>query len=179
MRGEFQKKHGPKFGVIRQLTPIDTDFVILTEVRCDISTVKRSKIKWGLVPAMSSIHRQARGGVIVYSHPKYKLIDHSVRRTSTLGHGVVGVYTTPTGSKLIVAGIYGPSINSDTESLAFFQEINDILFELENTFQTSNIIMRGDFNAVLTPTDTSSYHINKKRTSVMLQEIIQEHNLRI
>ena len=177
MRGEYQKKHGPKFGILRQFIPKDTDFCVLTEVRCDISTVRNSKIKWGLVPSLYSVHQQARGGVIVYSHPKYKLIEHSARYSTTPGHAAMGVYNTPTGSKIIVAGIYGPSINSDVESLAYYQEVHEILNELSNTFQTASIVMAGDFNAILSENDTSSFHINKRRTSEYLQEIIQNLHL--
>jgi hypothetical protein len=83
------------------------------------------------------------------------------------------LYTTPTGSKLIIAGIYGPSINSDAESLAFYQKIRERTNELSNTFKTTNIIMAADFNAILLPTDTSSFHINKKCAIALLDELLK------
>jgi exonuclease III len=74
----------------------------------------------------------------------------------------MGVYYTPNRTKLIVAGIYGPSANDDTESLHFYQEVRDAIVELQNTFQTSNLLLAGDFNAVLSPEDSSSEHITKR-----------------
>jgi hypothetical protein len=35
MRGEYQRKHGPKFGIIMQLAKCNIGFRILREVRCD------------------------------------------------------------------------------------------------------------------------------------------------
>ncbi len=69
MRGEFQKKHGPKFGIIRRLTRRNLIFCILTEVRCYTGNVKKSKIAKNMKPALYSISQDPRGGVIVYSHP--------------------------------------------------------------------------------------------------------------
>jgi exonuclease III len=89
----------------------------------------------------------------------------------------MGVYYTPNRSKLIVAGIYGPSANDDTESLRFYQEVRDAIIELQNTFQTSNLLLAGDFNAVLGPEDSSSEHIIKKRTTSFLEELIEEQHL--
>ena len=85
----------------------------------------------------------------------------SARYSTTPGHAAMGVYITPTGSKIIVVGIYGPSINSDVESLAYYQEVQETLNELSNTFQTTSIIMAGDFNAILSENDTSSFHKTK------------------
>jgi hypothetical protein len=79
--------------------------------------------------------------------------------------------------KLIVVGIYGPSANDDTESLHFYQEVREVLAELQNTFQTRNLLMAGDFNAVLSPADSSSEHITKKRTTAFLEEFMEEQQL--
>jgi hypothetical protein len=128
-------------------------------------------------PALYSVSPHARGGIVVFSDPSYELINHSVRRSSTPGHFAIGVYITPDKSKLIVAGTYGPSANDDAESLRFYQEVNDTLAELQNTFQTRKIIMAGDFNAVLSSEDSSSEHVPKKRTTELLKEIIAENHL--
>jgi hypothetical protein len=89
----------------------------------------------------------------------------------------MGVYLLPNRTKLIVVGIYGPSANDDTESLRFYQEVRDSIVELQNTFQTSNLLLAGDFNAVLAPEDSSSEHVTKKRTTAFLEELIEEHRL--
>jgi exonuclease III len=153
------------------------DFCVLTEVRCDESNIKKAKLHRGMEPALYSVSPQARGGIVVFSNPSYELINHSVRRSSTPGHFAIGVYTAPDKSKLIVAGIYGPSANDDAESFRFYQEVNEALAELQNTFQTRKLIMAGDFNAVLSPEDSSSEHVTKKRTTELLLEIIAENHL--
>jgi hypothetical protein len=114
---------------------------------------------------------------MVFSNPEYELINHSVRRSETPGHFAMGVYYTPTRMKIIVVGIYGPSANDDTESFQFYQEVRTSIVELQNTFQTSNLLIAGDFNAVLSPEDSSSEHITKKRTTALLEELIAEHHL--
>lgn len=113
MRGEFQKKLGPKFDILKRLATRSLCFWVLTEVRCDPGNIRKSKIT-------NSVSPQAQGGVKVYSQPDYELINHSVRRSSTPGHYAIGVYITPTNLKLIIAGIYGPSANDDRESHAFY-----------------------------------------------------------
>jgi exonuclease III len=128
-------------------------------------------------PSLYSVSPQARGGVVIFSNPAYELVNHSVRRSTTPGHFAMGVYYTPNRSKLIVAGIYGPSANDDTESLHFYQEVRDAIIELQNTFQTSNLLLAGDFNAVLSPEDSSSEHITKKRTTSFLEEFMEEQHL--
>jgi hypothetical protein len=69
MRGEFQRKHAPKFGIIRRLTRRNLIICILMEVRCDPGNVKKSKIAKNMKPALYLISQDPRGGVIVYSHP--------------------------------------------------------------------------------------------------------------
>jgi hypothetical protein len=100
-----------------------------------------------------------------------------VRRSSTPGHFAIGVYNTPTKSKIIVAGIYGPSANDDNASFLFYQEVLDTIGELQNTFQTRSLIMAGDFNAVLTPEDSSSEHVTKRRTTGILKKILEDYHL--
>jgi exonuclease III len=177
MRGEFQKGHGPKFGIIRRLAKRSLSFCVLTEVRCDPGNIKKSCVAKGMKPALYSVSQEPRGGVIVYSHPDYELLNHSVRRSRNPGHYAIGVYITPTKSKLIVAGIYGPSANNDRESTDFYNEVRQTIDELSNTFGTSNLLLAGDFNVVLNPTDSSSEHHTKKNTTNLLNNMIEELHL--
>jgi exonuclease III len=96
---------------------------------------------------------------------------------STPGHFAIGVYNAPDKSRLIVAGIYGPSANDNAESLRFYQEVLNTLAELQNTFQTRKMVTAGDFNAVLSPEDSSSEHVTKWRTTELLKELIAENHL--
>jgi hypothetical protein len=139
--------------------------------------IKKSRIVKNMKPALYSVSQNPRGGVIVYSHPDYELLNHSVRRSRNRGHYAIGVYITPTNSKLIVAGIYGPSANNDRESIEFYNEVRQTLDELSNTFGTNNFLLAGDFNAVLNPTDSSSEHHTKKNTTNLLNNMIEELHL--
>jgi hypothetical protein len=62
-----------------------------------------------------------------------------------------------------MVAIYGPSANDDTESHRFYEEVRNTITELQNTLQTRNLLLAGDFNAVLSAEDSSSEHITKKR----------------
>jgi hypothetical protein len=104
-------------------------------------------------------------------------VNHSVRPSTIPGHFAIGVYITPSKAKLIIAEIYGPSANDDTESHRFYEEVRATINELQNTFQTRNLILAGDFNAVLSLEDSSSEHITKKRTTDLLREFMADQHL--
>jgi hypothetical protein len=127
--------------------------------------------------ALYSVSQDPRGGVIVYSHPDYELLNHSVRRSRNPSHYAIGVYITPMKSKIIVSGIYGLSANNDRESTEFYNEVRQTLDELSNTFGTNNFLLAGDFNTVLNPTDSSSEHHIKKNTTNLLNNMIEELHL--
>jgi exonuclease III len=150
---------------------------VLTEVRWDPGNIKKSRIAKNMLPALHSVSQEPRGGVVVYSHPDYELLNHSVRKSRTPGHFAMGVYITPTKSKLIVAGIYGPSANNDRESSDFYEEVRQSLEEISNTFGTNNMMLAGDFNAVLHHTDSSSEDHTKKNTSNLLNKMVEDLHL--
>jgi hypothetical protein len=77
----------------------------------------------------------------------------------------------PTHSKLFVAGIYRPSAH------AFYQEVRQTREEPQNTFRSNNLLLAGDFSAVLKPKDSSSEHVTKKRTTELLLEMIEDFHL--
>jgi hypothetical protein len=89
----------------------------------------------------------------------------------------MAVYNTLSKSKIIVAGIYGPSTNDDTESHQFYQVVKETIDKLQNTFQTRNLIQAGDFNTVLSSEGSSSKHITKRRTTDLLIEIMADFHL--
>jgi exonuclease III len=97
-----------------------------------------------------------------------------MRQSPTLGHIAI---VTSTHSKLIIAGIYGPSANDDRESYNFCQELRQTTEELQNTFHTNNLLLAGDFNVVIHPNDSSSKHIIKRRTRQLLLEIIDDFHV--
>jgi hypothetical protein len=78
MGGEFQRKHGPKFGILRRLAKCNVDFSVLTEVQCDQGNIKKVKLYEQMRPMLYSFFSWANGGAIVFSNPAYELINHSV-----------------------------------------------------------------------------------------------------
>jgi hypothetical protein len=59
MRGEYMVQNS----VSLDRTSQDTNFWGLSEVRSDISTVQNSKLKWGLIPTVPSVHQQTWGAL--------------------------------------------------------------------------------------------------------------------
>ena len=49
--------------------------------------------------------------------------------------------------------------------------------ELKNLYNTQNIIIAGDFNAVLSEEDTNSHHINKIQTTAFLKDYMERNNM--
>jgi hypothetical protein len=75
---EFQKKYWPQCGILRKLAKINLDFWVLTDVRCDPGNIKKSKLSRNMKPYLHSVSPLTSGGIIVYSHPDYELIYHTV-----------------------------------------------------------------------------------------------------
>ncbi len=54
-RGEFQSKHGPKFGILRRLAKRNKDFCVFTEVRCDKENIKKAKLHTQMKQSLYSV----------------------------------------------------------------------------------------------------------------------------
>ncbi len=112
----------------------------------DVCAVRKIKIKYGLKPTAFSLHRRPRGGVIIFSRLEHKLIPDSIRTSNTAGHVTAAVYevaTLPT----IVVGVYGHSDSNDRASLQVMRDLQQILRELTQVYETQRILVAGDFNA--------------------------------
>lgn len=176
MRGEFHSRYGPKTSMLRKLINQNTDFFIMTEVRAPPQLVNKVKMRKHLQPLQSSLHEEARAGVIVYSHRDHKIIPESQRVSMLPGHFTMAVYEIA-GSRTIVGGIYGPSANNDKESAKFFREVHRNVKELKEIYRTSNIILAGDFNAVWRREDANNHTTQKKQTMRTLQHLLEAHHL--
>ncbi len=125
MRGEYHRRHGPKISTLRKLlSNRNTDFLVLTEVRAEEHKRKNIRLKWGLQESISSLHLEAKAGVMLYSNGGYQLIEDSTRFGSIPGHLCMGVYE-KLRKKIIVVGYYGPSENNDRISAQMMQEMYD------------------------------------------------------
>jgi exonuclease III len=132
---EPERGRGPKLATLRNLVNKSTDFLVLTETRVDVCAVQKLKIKHGLKPTAFSLHRRPHGGVIIFSRMEHKIIPDSIRTSNTAGHITAAVYevaTLPT----IVVGVYGQSDSSDRASLQVMGDLQSILRELTQVYET-------------------------------------------
>ncbi len=173
---ESERGRGPKLATLRNLVSKSTDFLVLTETRVYVCAVRKLKIKYGLKPTAFSLHRRPRGGVIIFSRMEHKLIPDSIRTSNTAGHITAAVYevaTLPT----IVVGVYGHSDSSDRASLQVMRDLQLILRELTQVYETQRILVAGDFNAGMEEEDTNSGTNKKPLTTELLQTLLQDYHL--
>ena len=171
MRGEFSFRRGPKFAAINAKLTQNVDFVILSETKTDPTSLKKRKLKFGLIQTLASSQQGPWGGVIVFSHPKFKLLEGSFRESEDLGHFVCGVYNIH-GTNTVLGGVYGRSDNADIACARVMHELNNVISQLKQIFHTNQVIIAGDFNAGRSTSDFSSNQITKARTSGQLESII-------
>jgi len=177
MRGEFKTGHGPKQATLRQLLRQDTNFVILTEVKARDRHLGRLKLKYNLRPTMHSLHEEAHGGVVIYSHHGHTIIDGSQREATRAGHIAAAVYIVK-GTRTVVAGVYGDPSSNDRTSVELMEELDEILEELQHVYHTRTVIIAGDFNATMYPRDANAgTNTAKPRTARKLTDIVNRHNL--
>jgi exonuclease III len=173
---ESERGRGPKLATLRNLVNKSTDFLVLTETRVDVCAVRKLKIKHGLKPTAFSLHRRPRGGVIIFSRLEHKLIPDSIQTSNTAGHITAAVYevaTLPT----IVVGVYGHSDSSDRASLQVMGDLQSILRELTQVYETQRILVAGDFNIGMEEEDTNSGINKKPLTTALLQTLLQDYHL--
>jgi exonuclease III len=177
MRGEFQRRQGPKLALIRKLVRKETDFLILTEVRANIEHVNRTRIKRNLLPTIHSFHNEAQKGVVVYSKAEHKIIEGSQREASVPGHIAAAAYNTGS-TRTILVGFYGESASNDRASAKILTELKDIITELQHIYHTQTVIIAGDFNVAIHNRDSNNpNHMSKPQSTRILRNMIDEFNL--
>jgi len=177
MRGEYHRRHGPKISTLRKLLSTkNTDFLVLTEVRAEEHKRKNIRLKWGLQESISSLHLEAKAGVILYSNGGHQLLEDSMRFGSIPGHLCMGVYEKHR-KKIIVVAYYGPSENNDRLSAQMMQEMYDNIRSLQHTYNTTKVIIAGDFNVVWREKDSNSYHTRKPQTTRIFQQLMEDNDL--
>jgi exonuclease III len=177
MRGEFQRRQGPKLAIVRKLVKANTDFLVLTEVRANIEHVQRTRIKRRLLPTVHSFHDEAQKGVVVYSNSKHRLIEGSQREASVPGHIAAAAYDTGS-TRTILVGFYGESASNDRASARILTELRDIITELQHIYHTQSIIIAGDFNVTMHSKDSNNHnHASKPQSARILSNIMEEFSL--
>jgi len=162
--------------MVRELVNQKTDFLILTETRTTAKALHKVKLKWGLKPTLYSLDDAPRGGVVIYSSPRHKLIPESRRLGTIPGHLAAAVYEVHQ-SRTVIVGIYGPSENDDKKSASFLKEVQDTISELKTIYNTSHVIAAGDFNAVWRKEDANNFQATKPRATAAFQSLMARHHL--
>jgi hypothetical protein len=107
---------------------------------------------------------------------EHKLIPDSTCTSNTAGQVTAAVYevaTLPT----IVVGVYGHSDSSDRASLLVMRDLQLILRELTQVYETQRILVAGDFNAGMEEEDTNSGTNKKPLTTELLYTLLQDYHL--
>ena len=126
---------------------------------------------------MHSLHDEAHGGVIIFSHHGHTIIDGSQREATRAGHIAAAVYMVK-GTRTVVAGVYGDPSSNDRTSVELMEELDEILEELQHVYHTRTVIIAGDFNATMYPRDANTgTNTAKPRTARKLTDIVNSHNL--
>jgi hypothetical protein len=157
----------------------NTDILVISETRA-------RTIEEGLSIYIQGSHLQATmatsagrpsAGVTVLTGAHLILIEGSIRESDPQGHYVLGVYTIY-GIRVIIGGIYLDSSNSDHTGVTAIQNLSAHITDLQQLYDTTNVILTGDFNVVLYPDQCHSGRIIKPRTSQELHDLADEHGLR-
>jgi len=172
MRCENRYGHGPKSAIIKQFIRNTTDFLILTETKSKRSQIFGSKIKFGLKAKLSTSQTGPNKGVAIYSNAKYTVIRASVRESTVPGHYVMAIFRY-NNTHILVAGVYGPSDRADGPAAAVFQELNDNIKILTETYHVHRLIVAGDFNVNM----KMGENLTKPRATAQIEQLMMEHHL--
>jgi len=144
------------------------DFIILTETR-HVQELQGQNIFRGYFVTQNSSSGNRNAGVVVFCRQGIEVIQNSIFNSDS-GHFSVGCYNIG-GTRLLLAAIYGPSTNSDTQSLDIYTQLSQQIQTKKQVYNTNALIMAGDFNLHL---DTK---VSKPRTCRYVEGIINQHNL--
>ena len=110
------------------------------------------------------------GGVAVFVKKGTQVIEGTAI-TDVDGHFAVNALEL-SDNKVVIGGIYGPSVSSDRQSHDSFDRFFRELQELANRIGTRYYIIAGDFNAKLDKVNSS-----KSRTVRLINGFINQHSL--
>jgi len=144
------------------------DIVILTETRHN-ADFQGQKILKGYNLIMNSSSGNRTSGVLVYARKTVQIMENSVYNSDT-GHFAIGCLIM-NGVRIILAAIYGPSTNSDPLSFDIFRQISQEIQTRTQAYNTSTIVLAGDFNLHL---DTTG---RKPRTCQHVRGLMDRYNM--
>jgi len=176
MRCKNRYGHGPKSAIIKQFIYSNTDFLVLTETKSKRLQIFGSKIKFVLKAKLSTSLNGPNKGVAIYANQKYTVIRASVKESTVTGHYVMAIFRY-NNMHILVAGVYGPCEHADGPAASVFQELNDNIKLLTETYHVHHIIVAGDFNVNLHSADSTSKNVTKPWAVAQIEQLITDNNL--
>ena len=124
----------------------------------------------------SSPNPQDYKGVILIIAKRTPFIPHTVLTSGTGNHIIaVGSYQ---NKHIIIGGFYGHSAGSDITSRQVLKSFLDKFHDQAKTLSDPTMIILGDFNFILDPTDHSNpNHRRKPLTEMLFKTFTRSHNL--
>ena len=154
--------------VFNYLRNIGSDIIFLQETHCSDNDEKFWKNQWGEHAWFSNYSSNSKGVAILIRN-SVPLVFKSIFKDPNGRFLIISV--TIDNLPIILVNVYGPNNDDPNFFLNLFAEIDK--------FDDSNLIVGGDFNAVLGPLDyrgSQSHHSNKKSKD-MINILIDEFNL--
>ena len=111
-------------------------------------------------------------GVAIYANQKYTVIRASVKESTIPGHYVMAIFRY-NNTHILVAGVYGPSDTADGPAADVFQELNNNMQILAETYHVHRIIVAGDFNVNM----KTGRILVKPRTIARIEQLMHDHHL--
>jgi len=145
-------------------------FVILTETRHGNDATGKNVFS-GFKLMQYTETEQRAAGVMVYCKKGGITMEQNSEIKSNQGNYTMAVYNKE-GQLFILAAVYGPPQNSDRESTQVYEEMNANIVRLKYTYNTSTVIIGGDFNLHLDKNNV------KPRACRYVEGMIQEHGLK-
>ena len=146
--------------------------IILSETRIGDRDFDGKGIFRGYYLAQHSSSGQNNRGILVFARAQVEK-ETGYEVESERGYYTVGVYNIE-GSRIIVAGVYGPSENSDRTAYEIYEQMIEKIEEIKDRSGIEEIIIAGDFNLHL-----DAEGLNPKgRTCRLIRDYIEERQLK-
>ena len=159
--------------ILRHLYSLKLDILFLQETHLNPVNVNNVFSQW---PGTSfhSFGKDNRKGVSILISDRLKTTIHS-RHTSDTGHLIV-LDLSIDDNRLILSNVYAPTGGLDciANRKEFFNELNKVLDNFPHDFP---IILGGDFNCVLDPSDRSNPVNYVEKTANNLKAVLSSHAL--
>ena len=146
--------------------------MILSETRIGNREYTGKGVFKGYKLVQHSSSGERNKGVCVFARIEAQLIE-GTERNARDGHSTVAAYTVQ-GAKVVVGGVYGPSVAGDREAEVVMRRVVEEVRELKQLVGTEHVIVAGDLNLKLDVRGRNS----KPRAVRVIREAAEQLRLR-